>query len=291
LTDFEGDEQQPGGPLDDQLQDATRLTEEGRWEEAFELLASLEEDHAEDPMLLCMLGVVAAEVEASESAYAYFRRALAAQPENPQVLVTLGRALARYDDPEAEGLLRLAAVTAPELVDARLAYGAYLAREGIFDVALTELMAARGLEPEDPRVARELGVAHLLGGKAEDGVDALEQASALDAEDADLRFLLGLSLLAVDRVPEAAEELVRAARELPGDAEAQLAAALAAASQGWEDEAWSALSRAEVAPAPPDPQLLREVEEALSEEEESARALLVDEVGPPLLRERLLEGE
>jgi predicted Zn-dependent protease len=289
LTDFEGNE--PDAPLYDQLQDATRLTEEGRWEEAFELLASLEADHPEDPTLLCMLGVVATEVDASESAYDYFRRALSAQPADPHVLVTLGRALARYDDPEAEGLLRLAAVTAPELADARLAYGAYLAREGIFDVALAELEAARGLEPENPRAARELGVAHLLGGKAEDGVDALEQASALDSEDADLRLLFGLALLTVDRVPEAAEELVRAARELPGDAEAQLAAGLAAASQGWEDEAWSALSRAEIAPAPPDPQLLREVEEALSEEEEGARALLVEEVGPPLLRERLLEGE
>lgn len=289
MTDFEGNE--PDAPLLDQLQDATRLTEEGRWEEAFELLASLEADHPEDPMLLSMLGVVAAEVDASESAYDYFRRAVGAQPEDPHVLVTLGRALARYDDPEAEGLLRLAAVTAPELADARLAYGAYLAREGIFDVALAELQAARGLEPENPRAARELGVAHLLGGKAEDGVDALEEATALDAEDAELRLLFGLSLLAVDRVPEAAEELVRAARELPGDADAQLAAALAAASQGWEDEAWSALARAEVAPAPPDAQLLREVEEALAEEEEGARSLLVDEVGPPLLRERLLEGE
>jgi predicted Zn-dependent protease len=289
LTDFEGSE--PDAPLYDQLQDATRLTEEGRWEEAFELLASLEADHPEDPMLLCMLGVVAAEVDASESAYDYFRRALGAQPEDPHVLVTLGRALARYDDPEAEGLLRLAAVTAPELADARLAYGSYLAREGIFDVALTELEAARGLEPENPRVARELGVAHLLGGRAEAGVDALEQASALDADDADLRLLFGLALLTVDRIPEAAEELVRAARELPGDAEAQLAAALAASSQGWDDEAWSALSRAEVAPAPPDAQLMREVEEALSEGEEGAGALLVEEVGPPLLRERLLEGE
>jgi Flp pilus assembly protein TadD len=289
LTDFEGNE--PDGALYDQLQDATRLTEEGRWEEAFELLTSLEADYAEDPMLLCMLGVVATEVEASESAYDYFRRAVGAQPEDPRVLVTLGRALARYDDPEAAGLLRLAAVTAPELADARLAYGAYLAREGIFDVAVAELEAARGLEPENPRVARELGVAHLLGGRAETGVDALEQASTLDSEDAELRLLFGLALLTVDRVPEAAEELVRAARELPGDAEAQLAAALAAASQGWEDEAWSALSRAEVAPAPPDPQLLREVEEALSEEEEGARALLVEEVGPPLLRERLLEAE
>lgn len=289
MTDIEGNE--PGGPLDDELQGATQLTEEGRWEEAFELLSALEADHPENPTLLCMLGVVAAEVDASESAYDYFRRALAARPVDPYVLVALGRALARYDDPDAEGLLRLAAVTAPELADARLAYGAYLAREGIFDVAVAELEAARGLEPDDPRVARELGVAHLLGGRAEAGVNALEEASALDADDADLRLLFGLSLLAVDRVPEASEELVRAARELPGDADAQLVASLAAFSQGWEDEAWAALSRAEIAPAPPDSQLLREVEDALAADEESARTLLVDEVGPPLLRERLLERE
>jgi hypothetical protein len=36
---------------------------------------------------------------------------------------------------------------------------------------------------------------------------------------------------------------------------------------------------------------MREVEDALSEDEEGARALLVEDVGPPLLRERLLERE
>lgn len=286
MTDFLDD--LPEG-IEEQLAGAAQLMEEERLEEALDLLTTLERDHPENPALLCMLGVATAEAEATESAYDYFRRSLSAQPQDPVILVTLGRALARYDDPDAEGVLRLAAVTAPHLSVTRLEYGAYLAREGIFDLAITELEAAGELDPENPRIAREEGVAQLLAGRGERGVEALERAVALDSEDSEMRLLLGLALVSVGRLPDAAEELVRAARELATDADAQLAAALAAASQEWDDEAWACLARAEVAPAPPDSQLLREVEEALAEEVEGASALLVEEVGPPLLRERLLE--
>jgi Flp pilus assembly protein TadD len=288
VTNFE--DGAPSSPLDQELLGASRLAEEGEWEEAFELLTTLERDYPEDATLLCMLGLVAGEVDASESAYDYFRRALAAQPEDPYVLVRLGRALARYDDPDAEGVLRLAAVTAPTLPETRLEYGAYLAREGIFDLAIAELKAAGELDPENPRIAREEGVTFLLAGRADLGVEALERAVALDADDSELRLLFGLALVAVDRLEDAAEELVRAGREMSTDADAQLAASLAASSQGWDDEAWGAFARAEAAPAPPDSQLMREVEEAL-EEEDGAAALLVEEVGPSLLRERLQERD
>src|SRR5690606_14531021 len=44
---------------DARLQDASRLTEEERWGEAFVLLQAMETDYPEDAMLMAMLGTVA----------------------------------------------------------------------------------------------------------------------------------------------------------------------------------------------------------------------------------------
>lgn len=278
--------------LGETLQEAMRLVEEERASEAFELLRSAEESHPTDPTLLCLLGVVAGETEdAVGLAYDYYRRALAEQPMDPPVLVAIGAGLARYDDPEAERVLRLAAVTAPELPAARLQYGAYLAREGLFEEAVKELEAARELDPEDPAVARELATAHVLGGGDERALLELERAVELGGEaDAGLRFLYGLALVRAGRLEDAAEEIHRGAAEQPYDADVQILTALACASQEWWDQAWAAFALAEAAPASPDPELLREVEDLLEAGAEPAAVFLREQLAPPMLRERLMQG-
>ncbi|HEX5520630.1 MAG TPA: hypothetical protein VFX29_03000, partial [Longimicrobiaceae bacterium] len=211
---------------------------------------------------------------------------LAEQPTDAMVLVTAGAGLAALDDPEAEAALRTAALMAPELAIARLHYGAYLARAGLLADARTELEAARALAPDDARVHTELGVMHLLAGEAAAGTDALE-ASLEHEEDAWVRALLGLALLEVGRTEESAEELHRASLERLDDAELQLIAALAAAAEGWDDEAWNALARAEAADA--DPDVVRDVEESVDEGADAARELLEEELAPSALRARLAE--
>lgn len=279
-----------GAPLelDARLHDASRLTDEGRWSEAFEVLREMEPDHPESALLLAMLGTVAGEMEARGLAYDYFRRSLAAQPTNPEVLVLLGAGLARFDDPDAEGVLRLAAITAPHLSATRLQYGSYLAREGMYELALQELLAARDLEPQDAAIHRELGVAYWLTGSAEASAASLEQAAELEPDDVEARLLSGLVRILAGEREEGAEEVVRTAPELADEGEVQIVAALAAAGEGWEDEAWNALARAEGAMAPADEELVREAEEALEAGEEAARRLLLDEVLPRLFHDRLL---
>jgi hypothetical protein len=56
--------------------------------------------------------------------------------------------LAAFDDPDAEPALRAAALSGPNVAIARLQYGAYLAREGMFEAAFENLQAARELDPE-----------------------------------------------------------------------------------------------------------------------------------------------
>jgi len=270
--------------LQERLQAAGELADDGRWAEAFDLLREEEADHPNDAVLLCMLGTAAHELGGEAHAYEYFRRCLAQQPTDPVVLVTAGAGLAALDDPEAEAALRTAALTAPELAIARLHYGAFLARQGMLADARTELEAARALDPEDPRVHTELGVMHLLAGQVDAGVTALE--AALECEDdAWVRALFGLALLEAGRTEEGAESLHRASLERLDDGELQLLAALAAAAEGWEDEAWNALARAEATDA--DPEVVRDVEESIDEGAEAARELLAAEFAPSALRARL----
>lgn len=273
---------------DERLQDASRLTDEEQWSEAFVLLHGMEADYPDDAMLMAMLGTVAGEMEARGLAYEYFRRGLAASPTDPGVLVLLGAGLARFDDPEAEGVLRLAAITAPHVAAARFQYGSYLAREGMHELAVRELTAARELDPEDALVLRELGVAHWLAGEMELSAESFEGAAEVDPDDAESVLLAGLVRLLGEGFGEGAEAVVRAAAELDLEGDLQVVAALAAAAEGWPEEAWNALARAEVAGIAADPELVREAEDALEAGEELARRLLVEEVLPRLLRERLL---
>ena len=275
------------GPLDEQLTEAAKLAEEGDPGAAFELLLGLEQSNPDDPTLLCMLGVIAGEADAAGMAYDYFRRCLATQPEDPHLLATLGTGLARYDDPDAESVLRLAAVTAPTLALARFRYGSYLAREGQLELAAEELGAAAELEPENAEIKREMGVARLLAGADASAIEALEDAAALAPDDAEIRLLHALALLRQGGIAEAAEELHGSSLAVPDDAELQLLAALACAAQSWDGEAWDALARAEGSSSPAESALLREVEEAIDAGPDAAHSFLVAQLAPALLRERL----
>jgi Flp pilus assembly protein TadD len=275
--------------LEDAIRQAASLGDEERWDEARDLLRETLEDAPDDPALFCWLGIASQRLGADGEAYEYFRRCLAQQPSDPFLLASAGSGLAALDDPEAESVLRLAALSGPQDPFARATYGAYLAREGLFAEAIRELEAARGLDPADGSVRAELAVAMLLAGRTEEGTAELEEAMGLVPDDAWLRGLFGLALIEAGRSEEAAEELHRAATERPDDVEVQLLSALSSAEQGWEDEAWNALARAEQAAEAVDRELLHEVEEAVEAGDEAASDFLRGHLAPSLLRERLLQ--
>jgi len=271
---------------DDMVAEAQSLGSEDRWDEARDLLLEALPEHAENALLLCWLGIASERLGDEGEAYEFFRRALAQQPLDPFVLAAAGSGVAMYDDPEAESALRLAAITAPDFPFARSAYGAYLAREGLFEPALVELAAARDLAPDDGAIRAELGVALLLAGKTEEGIAELEQALS-HTEDSWLRGLYALALLETSRAEEGAEQLYEVSRERLDDLEIHLLSALASAAEGWEDEAWAALARAEEVAEALDADLIREVEEAVGDGPEAARQVLREQLGPLLMRERL----
>jgi Flp pilus assembly protein TadD len=273
--------------LEQRLQEASLLADEGHWEEAFVILLEEEQEHPEDAVLLCMLGVAARAVDADGPAYEYFRRCLAQSPTDPVLLTTAGSPLASLGELEGESALRLAALTAPDLPLARLHYGAYLAREGMLDVAVAELEAARSLDEGDSSIRLELAIAYLLAGRTDAGVAEMEEALSRSSDDPWIRFLYGLALLETERIEQAAEELHRAAAERVDDTDAQLVSALASAIQGWTDEAWNAFARAEATDAA-DPGLLEEVEASIEAGAGAAETLLASYLAPSVLRTRLM---
>jgi len=246
-------------------------------------------DFDDEPAVHCWLGVAERELGMAGIAYERFKRALALDPTDPYVLATAGNGIAAFDDPDAERALRTAALTAPEVALARLLYGAYLSREGFLDESLAELGAARSLDPDDPQIAYELGVAHALAGHHDQAADALADATRLDPDDGWVRVVFGLVLLEAERPEESAGELASGARLASEDVDAQLAAALSAAAIGHEGLAYEMLERARLSAGADELELVGAIEDRLDQGPEAARALLREDFGPDLLRGRLPE--
>ena len=275
--------------IEDAVARAQSLGEDDRWDDAYALLSEALDEQGDDALLLTWAGIAAQRLGEESEAYDRFRAALALEPSDPFVLAAAGSGIAALDDPAAEGALRTAALTAPNFPFARLSYGAYLAREGLLDDAIAELEAARGLSPEDGLVHTELGIAYLLARRTDAGLDALEEALSRTPADAWLRGLFGLALVDAGRGEEGAEQLHQAAAEREEDVEVQLIAALAMAAEGWEDPAWEALARAESSADSSDRELISEVEDRLEAGPDAAGEFLRQDLGPTLLRERLLQ--
>lgn len=271
------------------LNQALQLGEEERWSEMAEALNTALRDVPDDPYVLCWLGVAERELGRDGVAYEYFKRSWQEDPLDPELLAMVGAGLAAFDDPEAEAALRAAALTGPEVPIARLQYGAFLARNGVFEQALDHLRAAAELDPEDPAIHGELGIAYALMNDHRQAAAAMEAALELAPEDSWTRVLLGLVLLETEDLEQGAEQLVRAADERPEDAEAQVLAALAAAAAGWDAAALQTIARVEYSAEAFDEEMLDEARDRIDEGAAPAREFLTETVAPVALRERLTQ--
>lgn len=269
------------------LLEASRLSDSGSVSQAVRLLLSAESDHPDDATLLCMIGVLSDHLGSAGMAADYFRRCLEQDPTDPQILVRAGAGLAPSGDAAAEAALRLAALTAPELALARRHYGAYLVRSGLLEQGLEELLAAHRLATGDPETALELGIGYLIAGRAREALLVLEEVAAADPF---AQLIHGLTLIQEEELESAAEELYSVAEHFAQEVDIQGVLALLFASQGWEEEAWLALSRAEGASPPADPEVIRQIEETLELDEVAIRTLLLEELAPSALRDRVFQS-
>ena len=196
--------------------------------------------------------------------------------------------MARFDDPEAESVLRTATLMDPDLTYARTMYGGYLAREGLLADALKELEAAFSMAPEDPDVLTELGVALTLAGRGEEAVDALYGACSADPEDGWARALAGLVLVSLGRIEDGLGDLLSAADLRPEDVEIALLAALASAVCDDLDRAYELIERARFRAVAGDLPIVEAVLERVDDGREASEEFLAEELASSALRERLM---
>jgi len=274
------------------LNQALEMVEEEAWESVAEYLQRGLENHPDDPYLLCWLGMAEREMGMESVAYERFRRALEQEPRDPVLLATAGNALAHFDDPDAEGALRTAALLGPAVAQTRWMYGAWLAREGMLEEALAELQVALDLDPEDAVIRTERGVALALAGRREEAAEAFGKAVELDPEDSWTQILFGLALNEIGETEAAARELESAADMRMEDPEAYLLAALALAQLGEDDRALVMLERARLlvdSEQGADRQLILEVEDHLEAGPEASARFLGSTLGPSSFRERIMQ--
>jgi len=278
---------QPENELEVLLQRAKRLGEDGDWETAAADLRDALPEWPEDSTLLCWLGVAERELGLDGIAYERFRKAVGLEPDDPVLLAVAGTALAAFDDPDAEGALRTAALLAPDDASVRWRYGAFLSREGFGEQALEELDAAIRLDPESAIAFYERGVARALEGHIDLAVDDFARSVTLNGDDPWTHAMLGLALVMAGRVEESVLELeLGAGHGL--DPRAHMLAALAYTI--FEDDgAWRHLEMARTAAEGTDTVLVDEVEDRLQLGPDAARTLLVKTLAPTTFRERLME--
>jgi tetratricopeptide (TPR) repeat protein len=268
---------------------ALAVAEEGDWEAAASILLAAVEEDPENPELLCWLGVAERELGLDGLAYERFKQAVAIGSTDPTLLATAGSGLAAFDDPDAEGTLRTAALLGPDIAQARWSYGAYLSREGMIEPALAELDAAAALDPDDAVIQVERGVALALGGDPVTAAMAFERAAELDRDDGWPLVLLGLARLEAGEAEDALRALEDGARLRPEDVEAQALAALSLAAGGWDERALELLEVARLAGGPGDQDLIELVQDRLDEGSEAADRFLRDVLAPSSFRERLMQ--
>lgn len=267
---------------------ALQFGDEGDWLSMAELLNAALEGSEDDPAILCWLGVAERELGLDGVAYERFKACLAAGPTDANLLAIAGNGLARFDDPEAESVLRTATLMAPNLPYARAMYGAYLAREGMSEQALEELDAAVALAPDDPETLTEWGVALALAGRLDHAVDAFYQACEVDPDDGWARSLVGLTLVSLGRIADALPDLILAADLRPEDVEVALVASLVAAACDETDRAYELVERARMRAIPGDLPMVEAVLDRVEEGATPSEAFLNEEIASGALRERLM---
>lgn len=183
-------------------------------------------------------GEAATAVGKPEAALAWFARAAACDPEEPNALSALGLVFARLGRSEvAEACFRHAATLAPNRTDILSNLGAVLTRQNRGNEALSVLTRAVKLDRGDTAAWRNLAAAAICAGDFEETARASRALSMLEPIDAVAAHDLGYALYNLGDYEAACVEFHRALRLRPGYGAAYAALACAYRSMGSFEEA------------------------------------------------------
>jgi tetratricopeptide (TPR) repeat protein len=133
---------------------------------------------------------------------------------------------------------------APQQVAPLLALATQLLRAGRPADAITPLREAAQLQPANPLIQHDLGLACLEVGRVPDAIAALQRAVATDPRYADAHFRLGIALEKLGDIGKALVAYDRATKLLPSLTEAWFRAGALVHTLGHRDEAIGCFRRA-----------------------------------------------
>jgi tetratricopeptide (TPR) repeat protein len=157
-----------------------------------------------------------------------YKQALALDSTSSDALVGLANVYMRGQRlGEAQDYLRKVVAQHPNDAAAHIQLGRVLAADKKFDDAAAELQAGLKLAPDDPTAQRDLADIYAAAGKPADAEPLFRSLLAKNANDADLHYGLGQSLLKQRKFGEAEQEFLAAVKLKPdwGQAYGELAVA------------------------------------------------------------------
>lgn len=182
---------------------------------------------------------IAPPLPAAAAAREHHARALALDPDGPEVLTALGamRLFFDWDFAGAERAFVRALAVNPSYTTAHLAYGDLLMTRGEFDRGLAHIRSAVRLSPFDIGLAMNLGDFLVFSRRLDEAIRQFEEALEMDELFAPARVRLAEALALAGHGAAARVHAARALAEAPGQPRVRETSALVHAATGQADEA------------------------------------------------------
>ncbi len=193
---------------------------------------------ADCQIVLALYGI-APPLRAAAAAREHHARALALDPDGPEVLTALGamRLFFDWDFAGAEQALVRALAANPSYTTAHLAYGDLLMTRGEFDRGLAHIRSAVRLSPFDIGLAMNLGDFLVFSGRLDESVRQFQETLEMDERFVPVRVRLAEALALAGHGAAARVHAARALIEAPGQPRVRETSALVHAATGQADEA------------------------------------------------------
>ncbi len=233
----------------DRLAEGKKLAEAGRCEAALEELDLYKQEHPRDARGFLYSAVALLKADRRLDAEIELATALASPPESETDLLALANTLDQLGRPElaAEALQKVRAAGNLRADGLWLLADLQLRLHRASEASQT-LDAYVALKPRDPAIPRRRGQIELMAGRLEPALEAFEDARDLDPSDSEALFGMG-SVLFQGNNPEAAIKILRRALELkPGDSRSLHLLGLSLAAMQRYPEAVDELAKAAAVP-------------------------------------------
>jgi len=238
--------QGPPGDAASLLQDAGRAMAAGDLASAEEKLQWILHRSPDNYRALDLLGILRAQQQRNSEALQIFQRVIKSKPDYANAHIDLGLLYTQMGEAEkAAAQLEEGLRLAPERTDATAALARALrdeARSGSGsdpEKALSLLLRARNLVPDNPDVLFDLGMVELRMSLFPDAIEAFHQALKSRSDDAQAIYGLGRAFMELAKFLDAHGQFVRYVAMRPDDASGHYALVMSSAALQLAPEARS----------------------------------------------------